>query len=74
MAKQIINLGTPNGRNGDVVRDAFTKVNANFSELYGNLQGVIPNPAGQTGKFLTSTGTAIEWVAILDGGTATTVF
>lgn len=34
MAKQLINLGTPNGGNGDTVRVAFSKINNNFSELY----------------------------------------
>lgn len=34
MAKQLINLGTPNGGNGDTVRVAFSKINDNFSELY----------------------------------------
>jgi len=34
MAKQEINLGTPNGKDGDLVRDAFNKVNQNFTELY----------------------------------------
>lgn len=34
MAKKTINLGTPNGKDGDVVRDAFQKVNDNFDELY----------------------------------------
>lgn len=34
MAKQTINIGTPNGNNGDFVRDAFDKVNDNFTELY----------------------------------------
>jgi hypothetical protein len=40
MAKQTIDLGTPNGKNGDVIRDAFNKVNQNFTELY-NLTGVV---------------------------------
>ena len=40
MAKQIINVGTTaNDRKGDSLRTAFTKVNANFTELY-NLTGV----------------------------------
>jgi hypothetical protein len=40
MAKQEINLGTaPNARNGDSLRAAFNKVNANFNELY-NYVGV----------------------------------
>lgn len=35
MAKQTINLGTtPTGVGGDTPRSAFTKVNANFDELY----------------------------------------
>lgn len=34
MAKKTINLGTPNGKDGDVIRDAFGKVNDNFNELY----------------------------------------
>jgi hypothetical protein len=34
MAKQIINIGTPNGKNGDAIRDAFNKTNQNFTELY----------------------------------------
>lgn len=34
MAKKTINLGTPNGKDGDVIRDAFQKVNDNFDELY----------------------------------------
>lgn len=35
MAKQIINIGTsPNRGDGDQLRVAFTKINANFNELY----------------------------------------
>ena len=34
MAKQTVNLGTPNGNNGDPLRTAFAKVNDNFTELY----------------------------------------
>jgi hypothetical protein len=40
MAKQIINVGTgPNTKNGDPIRNAFQKVNANFNELYGLISG-----------------------------------
>lgn len=40
MAKQTINLGTAaNARNGDPIRTAFGKVNANFDELYGLITG-----------------------------------
>jgi len=34
MAKQIINVGTPDQGNGDPLRRAFVKVNYNFDELY----------------------------------------
>ena len=35
MAKQTVNTGTSaNSRNGDSLRAAFTKINANFTELY----------------------------------------
>lgn len=35
MAKQTINLGSsPNAKDGDLIRDAFNKVNQNFDELY----------------------------------------
>ena len=35
MAKQTINIGTlPNDKTGDPLRTAFTKVNANFTEVY----------------------------------------
>lgn len=39
MAKQEINLGTADKGNGDPLRVAFAKVNANFNELY-QLTGV----------------------------------
>lgn len=40
MAKQTINLGTAaNARNGDPIRTAFLKVNANFDELYESIVG-----------------------------------
>lgn len=40
MAKRTINLGSsPNSKDGDLIRDAFNKVNQNFDELY-NFVGV----------------------------------
>lgn len=42
MAKQIINVGNaPNDRTGDPIRNAFSKVNSNFTELYNT---TIDNP------------------------------
>lgn len=38
MSQQIINLGaTPNDGTGDPLRTAFTKINSNFTEIYGNV-------------------------------------
>ena len=35
MAKQVILTGSsPNDKTGDKLRDAFNKINANFTELY----------------------------------------
>ena len=35
MAKETINVGTsPNKGDGDPLRNAFTKINSNFDELY----------------------------------------
>jgi hypothetical protein len=40
MAQQIINVGSSiNSRDGDAIRTAFTKVNANFSELFIAFKG-----------------------------------
>ena len=60
MSQQIINLGTgPNTKDGDPVRVAFTKVNANFTELYSS--SAIPSQSGNSGKYITTNGTAISW-------------
>jgi hypothetical protein len=64
MAKQVINTGTAaNSKNGDPLRTAFTKVNANFDELYTamNADVQIPTQTGNGGKFLTTSGTVLSW-------------
>lgn len=71
MAKQIINIGTSaNSKNGDPLRTAFSKVNANFTELYSQIPAQINN----SGKLLTTTGTTLTWVSTIDGGTAASTF
>lgn len=41
MARQTINVGTgPNSKNGDVLRNAFIKINENFADLYGQTLGI----------------------------------
>ena len=43
MAQRTINVGTAaNDGTGDTIRGAFTNVNANFTEVYGNIAAVIP--------------------------------
>ena len=53
MANQTINVGTAaNAKNGDPLRTAFTKINANFAELY-TAMGTVPSGT----KTATATGT-----------------
>ena len=48
MTQQIINTGTgPDSYTGDTIRNAFTKVNSNFAELYNNA-GLTGNISGNT--------------------------
>jgi len=62
MARQSINIGTANNsRNGDPLRVAFTKIENNFIELYANLTTYLPSPTGNSGKFLTTDGSALLW-------------
>jgi hypothetical protein len=67
MARQTINVGTsPNAKDGDPIRSAFQKVNANFTELY-NTAGAdvqIPTQTGNNGKYLTTNGTTLSWSSI----------
>ena len=71
MSKLTINIGTaPNSKNGDSIRDAFAKVNSNFTELYNTATAdiQIPPQTGNVGKYLTTNGTALSW-ATGTGGT-----
>ena len=50
MAQQTIQVGAaPNDNNGDFIRDAFIKVNENFTELYTDDAGDVNSVNGQTG-------------------------
>lgn len=85
MTKQTINIGmAPNTKTGDPLRAAFTKVNANFTELY-NTAGPdvqIPSQTGNAGKYLKTNGTTLSWDIVaggvenleIDGGYASTNF
>ena len=47
MTQKIINVGTvANDGTGDTIRGAFTNVNANFTEVYGNVSNLIAVLAG----------------------------
>ena len=88
MTKQTINLGTPNGKDGDLIRDAFDKVNDNFDELY-NITGVVSltelaqDYASQMFLNGTHSGVAVSYndqqnklnlTVVVDGGNATSTF
>jgi hypothetical protein len=50
MAQQIINIGTaPDSGDGDDLRTAFSKTNANFTELYGIVSTGVTGPTGPRG-------------------------
>lgn len=62
MARQNINIGTgTNTKTGEGLRTAFTKVNANFTELYAlaNADIQIPAQNGNAGKVLKTTGSSL---------------
>lgn len=64
MAQQTINTGAaPNDGTGDVLRDAFTKTNGNFSELYAAVAAI--GPIGTAAA--KNTGTSGDAVPLLNG-------
>ena len=67
MAKLNINTGaSDNDKSGDTLRTAFTKINANFTELYATASAdvQIPDQGSNSGKYLTTNGTALSWGTI----------
>jgi hypothetical protein len=65
MTKQSINVGTSaNDRKGDSLRAAFTKVNANFDELYASSSVSFPSQTGNSGKYLTTNGSTLSWATV----------
>jgi hypothetical protein len=70
MTQQPVNIGTgPNTKNGDTVRNAFTKVNHNFDEIYTSLEPMLTqDQSGNVGKILSSDGTHAVWIDTIDGG------
>jgi hypothetical protein len=78
MAKSLINLGTsPNDRTGDTLRDAGSKTNANFNEIYsalGNSSTLSINITGATsGQVLKFNGTAFVPAADVNTDAVTSV-
>jgi hypothetical protein len=64
MSQQTINIGTgANTGNGDPLRTAFNKINANFTELYATTGADVQIPAqsGHGGGVLTTNGTTLSW-------------
>jgi len=70
MTQQTINIGAvANDQSGDTLRVAFSKANANFTDLYTQISGlefdaVIPSQTGNNGKYLTTNGSALSWGTI----------
>ena len=67
MSKLTINTGaSDNDKSGDTLRTAFTKVNANFTELYATASADVQIPAqtNNNGKYLTTNGTSLSWGTI----------
>lgn len=75
MARQVIGLGTvANDGTGDPIRDAFSKTNDNFVELYGWLApmpsytvATLPSAAISARLIYVSDGTANKRLAVSDG-------
>ena len=80
MAKQTINVGsTANDGTGDKLRDAFVKVNANFTELYSDDAGDVNSVTAGTGISVNQTTGAVivtnsdpDQTVVLTGGTGIT--
>jgi len=69
MTIQYINTGTsPNAGNGDSLRVAFSKINANFSSLAGSSSVDFPSQTGHAGQFLTTDGGVLSWAAVSGAG------
>jgi Bacteriophage T4 gp9/10-like protein len=66
MTQQTINLGTvANDGTGDPLRTAFLKINANFTDVYNQMNSLniftIPNQTGKGGAVLTTNGSTLSW-------------
>ena len=71
MAKQVINIGTTaNDNTGDPIRDAFDKVNDNFTELYTDDAGDV-NSITATAPIARDSATGAVTISLTDGGIST---
>jgi hypothetical protein len=71
MARQTINVGRgPNSLDGDVIRNAFIKVNQNFIELY-QYNDVIPDTIAQVIQDVIVNGSHTGITAVFDNITGT---
>jgi hypothetical protein len=67
MAQQNIAIGAANAGNGDTLFDAFTKIEANFTELYSD-------DAGDVGSIIAGTGISVDQATgDVTGATALTI-
>jgi hypothetical protein len=71
MAKQVIGVGTTaNDNTGDPIRDAFIKVNDNFTELYTDDAGDV-NSITATAPIARDSATGAVTISLNDGGIST---
>lgn len=69
MAQQHIIIGTPNSNNGDFVRDAFLKVEANFTEVYSIFEPLLGNPSVDNQVLTSLSDGTRSWQTLSLGGT-----
>ena len=60
MAQRDINIGVANQGDGDTLFDAFTKTQANFTDLYSDDAGDVDSVNGQTGTVVLDSGDISE--------------
>jgi hypothetical protein len=70
MSQLNINIGqAANDKTGDTIRVAFSKVNANFTELYATTGADVqlPSQTGNANKYLKTDGTTLSWGTVTQG-------
>lgn len=67
----LVNIGTPNGNDGDTARDAFAKINAAHAELAARLQQIEAYYPAKGAPYVPQASTLIQYAAAADWTQAT---